>query len=941
VVAGVVILIVLIGIVTYIAWNVINRTVQEQFQTAELQLVTSMSQQMQASLNNLEGDINSLAGQEEIRATSNLQRNDAIELLASQAEEYPEGAIRSITRFDFRGTPRYAWPEDLNRQIQEAYDPQSYPYQVPEELVAMTERAQRATSEIVVELHRVPFRDGGITLLLIAPVNAVNQRTEFLAYELDLAPIFANLFSFVDLGETGQLWVIDGRRGNVQYEARPTPTIETIQRKYSFLFLSSIKPTIENYDSEGGIRQAAIANSRALNETFIIFLSRNASEAQQGVTENVVSIFAFSVVSMLVVVGLGSVFARQIAQSNEARRVEAQRRQTARTLLEVSRALNSSLELSIVLERILGELQRLVPHDSASVFLMEEDELRVAASRGVTGENIETTGKQVYRLDEVRAAQSVVHSDRPIVINDTWQDERWARSGEDDVRSWMGLPLRVRDRAVGVLNINSREANRFRPDDIEVAEAFADQASVALQNARLHEIELRQYEQELTIARGIQTSLLPSESPDIPQIEFANHALPARQVSGDYFQYLPMPNGRIGIAIGDVQGKGIPAALMMAVITTAMRDEVLRHQDAAKLLQALNTRLLDRMKRNHMNSGLLIAMFDPYTREITLANGGMVQPYFRKKGSEKFEFVQVSGYPIGISENMQYTPKTIQFESGSVLILFSDGVVEARSSSGEFFGFDRIEKLLANLPETMTAQEIMERIVQAVQTHLGEELPQDDTTIIVLRGLEYAVETPPSNNGQKPAVAPNRQLIIDDMSVPMRISPPADGSQWINIELFLPSQLGFEKVPRSTIGALAREVGFSEDRVEDLKTAVAEACMNAIEHGNGSDPTLSVSVLISVSPTRLEIRISDVGKQKIPIPFPEPGKGDMRGWGLYFIQHLVDRFEVRQLPDGGNRVLMVVYKEPEKVVPDAQLSDNTTTPSPQAELTETKAAVES
>jgi serine/threonine-protein kinase RsbW len=125
--------------------------------------------------------------------------------------------------------------------------------------------------------------------------------------------------------------------------------------------------------------------------------------------------------------------------------------------------------------------------------------------------------------------------------------------------------------------------------------------------------------------------------------------------------------------------------------------------------------------------------------------------------------------------------------------------------------------------------------------------------------------------------------------------------------LFLPSSLGFEKIARGTVEALAREIGFSDERVEDLKTAVAEACMNAIEHGNEADESQPVSVMMSASSRGIEIRVTDRGMKVLTHDLPEPGVGDMRGWGLFFIKNLVDVFEVKHLPEGGNQVLMVNY----------------------------------
>src|SRR5262249_12953425 len=148
-------------------------------------------------------------------------------------------------------------------------------------------------------------------------------------------------------------------------------------------------------------------------------------------------------------------------------------------------------------------------------------------------------------------------------------------------------------------------------------------------------------------AQAIQSSLLPHEEPPVPQMQMAARTIAARQVSGDYYQYYLLPNGRVAIAVGDVSGKGTPAALLMGVITTTMREEIMQAASAAALLNGLNRRLAERMRQTHMNSALLMTIFDPVTRHLEIANAGMVQPYvFDGTGWKE---VPIGGYPVGAS----------------------------------------------------------------------------------------------------------------------------------------------------------------------------------------------------------------------------------------------------------------------------------------------------
>lgn len=134
------------------------------------------------------------------------------------------------------------------------------------------------------------------------------------------------------------------------------------------------------------------------------------------------------------------------------------------------------------------------------------------------------------------------------------------------------------------------------------------------------------------------------------------------------------------------------------------------------------------------------------------------------------------------------------------------------------------------------------------------------------------------------------------------------------ISLYLPSVLGYEKIARGAAEALAEEMEFSPERIEDLKTAVAEACMNAIEHGNNLERAINVTVVMTITPDKLEVRVADVGRQPVPDELPAPGSGDMRGWGMFLIKSLVDEMEITRLPDGGNQIRMALYLVPPRHV---------------------------
>lgn len=918
----VVIIISLIAGITLFASNTIGRTVLDQFNTQQLQLVTSVAQQSEAYFSSLNVEIINLAQQNSVQAVSRQQEiiDLALATIAEAVQERPE--VLSVTRFSFRGEPRFAYPAEYQALISSE---QEYPVRVPVFLVERTASAaeREETVDFAPLLYRAPDVE---TYLLITPVSPTERYTEFLVYELDLNAVFSTRLDLVlqDIrnSESGQLWVLNASDGSVVFQARPSPDATSINNLFSVETLQNVnEPQTKTYSVDEVERTAALATGEAIDQHFVFLLSRDSTEASQLVQSDLNRILVISLGLALFIFTASGFATFRITRETRRRHEEAGLRRTSRALLEVSRTLNATLDLETVLPRILIELETLMPYYSASILLLSDDGLSVAAHRGADQDSHQ---RSYFTLDEARAAREVINTGKPVIVRDTYADPLWTVMPESKIRSWLGLPLRVFDRYVGVLNINSDKQDNFSPQVVDIAEALADQASVALQNARRHEAEVKRIEQEFTVAKGIQESLLPKEAPTLADLEVAWKYFPARQVSGDFFQIISLPDDNVGIFIGDVTGKGMPAAMIMAVITTALRDEITKHADPGELLNSLNARLLDRLLQNQMNGALLTAILNHRTHELAIANAGMVQPYVWLPSEQEWDWIDVGGYPLGASQHTNYKTKKLRFETGATLVLFSDGIIEAQNARGEFFGFERLEALLQSLPSELTAEQIKDIILNAVDEHLGDEVNQDDVTLMVVRALPASkIDTDltlPSASTVRhmlaiaspvQAAAPTPSIIPEPVSHLSTLTALKEEDYLMprdNVELFLPSTLGYEKVARNAAAAVAREMGFSEDRIEDLMTAVAEACMNAIEHGNQEDRSTSVTVLLSATDGRLDVRIEDRGRRRIPDPLPPPGGTDKsRGWGMFFIQSLMDEVEIKTLPEGGNLVKMTIY----------------------------------
>ncbi len=929
-VVGLGVVLLMIAGVTFFASNVISETVQDQFQTQQNQITNSSARQTEAYFTQLSIESFQLS---QNGAIQSIARSDDVDAQTAMGNSITNngrtGITRSLTQFRISSdAPSGVAVRRMWRPDGVTSDSLSFNLP-PDALGTLTSISEDGTTSGNVVNTRLLYRatsadnPSTLTYVLITPIITRSSTVEFLAHEINIEAAMADVLSDViadlDDTDTGQIWIFDYegslvfRSGVVLLSGTPADVFERRE------IIGITDTTARNYELGDTEYNGTFTPSVLLSRKFIVLVSRDSREASNLIASDLQVIFLVAVASVLLLLILAFVGFRQLVREIGQRQEQSSIQRATRTLLEVSRALNSTLNFDEVMGEILSELRKIIPYYSASILLLNNrGELEVAAHRGEDAAQHESG---VFSIEETSAAREVITSGKPVIIADTSADERWTTMEGSAIRSWIGLPLRLRDEFVGVLNVNSNSMRAFTSEDIEMAEAFSDQASVALQNARLHDRDVTRLERELTLARGIQSSLLPtSDAFDFPELQVAFESEAAQEVSGDYFQLVPLPDGKVGIFVGDVSGKGMPAALIMAVVTTALRDEVIRNREPGALLNRLNERLLERLLQVQMNSALIAAIFDPENYEMSVANAGMVQPYWRTP-NQPWDFVDVGGYPLGASQRTNYSQRVVKMPPGSMMVLFSDGIIEAQDPRGEFFGFERLEALLETMPTDLDVYTVRDRILTAVKRHLAGQIAQDDVTIMVMRTSEVAVGVLPTTNGAAPVAqavedVPTLTITAESHTLTavaqqLSTSQPLINEDYVmpreNVEIFIPSILGFEKVARSAAEALAKQMGFPEEKIEDVKTAVAEAVMNAIEHGNLEDKATSVTVMFSASEEHLEIRVQDRGRQIVPNPLPTPGRDNStRGWGLFFMQSLMDEFEVSRSPEG-NEIRMTIF----------------------------------
>jgi serine phosphatase RsbU (regulator of sigma subunit) len=266
----------------------------------------------------------------------------------------------------------------------------------------------------------------------------------------------------------------------------------------------------------------------------------------------------------------------------------------------------------------------------------------------------------------------------------------------------------------------------------EVATSFNQMADHL--EASLAEIEQQneQLRKGLALARDIQVGLLPERPPwNGESLAVYARSIPAYDVGGDFYTYLALSEGRAAIAIGDVSGKGIGAALIMALTSSAVESQGRQLEHPAQVLTALNQLLAPRLKANHMNAALLFAVFDPHEQTVRIANAGMIAPVVISPGGNRF--VEVGGLPLGSMAGAIYREELVHLLPGEGLLLVSDGVVEAHSPDGELFGFERLEETVATFSTPGDVRTLVELVLARVYDHMASAEQHDDITIVAVR----------------------------------------------------------------------------------------------------------------------------------------------------------------------------------------------------------------
>ncbi len=409
-----------------------------------------------------------------------------------------------------------------------------------------------------------------------------------------------------------------------------------------------------------------------------------------------------------------------------------------RLLLKLSQEIGRTLELEEVLRYLLDSMRGPIGFDAAGVFVLNR---RVHLGQDAGGRVIAgmaTVGFDETPRDEdpmLRRGQGiighVIATGEAVVAPDVAKDPRYI-AGRASTRSEIAVPIVGEDGVIGALNLESDTLDAFSEADVEFLEFFATAAAIFIEKAVVHRelVEKHRIEQQLRIAREVQGALLPGSDLAIPGWDCAGLNEPSWEIGGDYYDYLPKPDGRIGLAIADVSGKGVPAALIMATFRAALRAQRPQGAPVEHVASRLNRILLDSMDASRFVTAVY-GLLDPGTATFTYVNCGHVPPIILR-GGRAAEPLASSGPALGMWADVPFAPGRVTLDPGDILVFYTDGVIEAMDASGEPFGDGRLaDVLLANRDEP--ARRMVRAVVEATRAFAARTGFEDDFTIVVLK----------------------------------------------------------------------------------------------------------------------------------------------------------------------------------------------------------------
>jgi sigma-B regulation protein RsbU (phosphoserine phosphatase) len=405
------------------------------------------------------------------------------------------------------------------------------------------------------------------------------------------------------------------------------------------------------------------------------------------------------------------------------------------TLVELGMLLNSTLNLKEVQKRATEAATIIVGAEAGSLLLIDEktNELFFDVALGEKGSKV----KEVrLKLGEGIAGWVAQHK-RPLVIKDAKSDPRFSRKADEKsgfvTNNIICVPVKSREKIIGVLQaINKIGGKYFLEADVRILSSLANQVAIAVENARLYEEikEKERLEEDLKIAHQIQTAFLPKDMPKLEGFDIFGDCVPAKEVGGDFFDFITLDENRLGFVIADVAGKGVPAALFTTMCKSLIWS-ISKNSNSPKNVLILLNRLIWGIQQSDMFITLFYAILDKQKKSLRYSNAGHNPPILYH-GNAKFEKLKARGKPLGIFEKINLEEHAVAMFPNDIIVFYTDGITDAADSEGKRFGEDRLKAVVSKNGKK-SAEDLTRAIFNSQRNFVKEEPQFDDITLVVLK----------------------------------------------------------------------------------------------------------------------------------------------------------------------------------------------------------------
>ena len=408
-------------------------------------------------------------------------------------------------------------------------------------------------------------------------------------------------------------------------------------------------------------------------------------------------------------------------------------------LKDISFKIKDTLDLNVILNHLLDSLKSVIDYDAAGIFVLSEavehpdyhfpgQKIGGIAKRGYESTPLEsdkmlTEGKGIIGY--------VINSKESLIIDDVRKDDRYV-IGRKKTLSELAVPIIMNDKAIGALDVESDRLSAFDHHHLEILQFFADASAISLDKAILHHqiLEKKKLEEQMQIAKDVQSSLLPAQPPEIDGYDIAGICIPTFEIGGDYYDYIKLDENHLAIVIADVSGDGIPAALIMASFRAMLRNQLKINNEPAEIMNELNQQISEvSRKRDFITAfyGKLNFREDTFT----YSNCGHNPPLLLRANGDLI-LLEQGGPSLNIIQDAKFNSDSIYLASGDQIIFYTDGVTEIFGNDLKEYGFERLQKVILE-SQNKSANAIINNIVESTRNFSATKLYRDDFTLVVLK----------------------------------------------------------------------------------------------------------------------------------------------------------------------------------------------------------------